>query len=377
MRGRRRELGLGVATLVPSTKAREPTLANCMLAGAGADPLADKRTVSTRVDTSALRRAHRSTLLQLLRPLPASELSSPRFWENLQRVPRHAIPAIERDFVACLRREFRVHISRVLFDTPNFFTHIDSFNQRSVLARRSHSKEGCHSMHVVGVAMLVRADARLPLLHYAYPGNRPDEPPSTASPSSLPPLPGTHRPCRARHPGLRQGQQLAHQPRTGGSQSVPLHRLLGTDPASGPAGGARRGTVSPAAQGLPGVRVYRTCKTVFGVERTVLVSFNAELTHWTDHSHPRAVLLDGAGPVRSAPAGAEPPRGPGGDSRSGRGVRGTARRCRGGREDDADVDDDRAEVAQQPAAAPSIDSLTRSPGARYVIPPGSVYRLAQ
>ena len=35
--------------------------------------------------------------------------------------------------------------------------------------------------------------------------------------------------------------------------------------------------VSLAAHGLPGVRAYRTRKTVFGVQRTVLVSFNEEL----------------------------------------------------------------------------------------------------
>ena len=43
IRGRRRELGLGAATLVPLTKAREQALANRMLARSGGDPLAEKR----------------------------------------------------------------------------------------------------------------------------------------------------------------------------------------------------------------------------------------------------------------------------------------------------------------------------------------------
>ncbi len=45
IRGRRRELGLGAATLVPLAKAREQALANRMLARSGGDPLADKRRV--------------------------------------------------------------------------------------------------------------------------------------------------------------------------------------------------------------------------------------------------------------------------------------------------------------------------------------------
>ena len=45
IRGRRREIGLGAAALVPLAKAREQALANRMLARSGGDPLADKRRV--------------------------------------------------------------------------------------------------------------------------------------------------------------------------------------------------------------------------------------------------------------------------------------------------------------------------------------------
>ncbi len=45
IRGRRRELGLGAAKLVPLAKAREQALANRMLARSGGDPLSEKRRV--------------------------------------------------------------------------------------------------------------------------------------------------------------------------------------------------------------------------------------------------------------------------------------------------------------------------------------------
>ena len=47
IRGRRRELGLGAATLVPLAKAREQALANRMLARSGDDPLSEKRRVQS------------------------------------------------------------------------------------------------------------------------------------------------------------------------------------------------------------------------------------------------------------------------------------------------------------------------------------------
>ena len=45
VRGRRREIGLGAAALVPLAKAREQALANRMLARSGGDPLSDRRRV--------------------------------------------------------------------------------------------------------------------------------------------------------------------------------------------------------------------------------------------------------------------------------------------------------------------------------------------
>ena len=76
-----------------------------------------------------------------------------------------------------MTREFGLDLHQVLFDATNFFTYIGSFNERSQLARRGHSKEGRKSLRIVGVALLVTADSRLPLLHRRpIPANRPDAP---------------------------------------------------------------------------------------------------------------------------------------------------------------------------------------------------------
>ena len=57
IRGRRRELGLGAATLVPLAKAREQALANRMLARSGGDPLSERlRTQGTPVFAEAAAR---------------------------------------------------------------------------------------------------------------------------------------------------------------------------------------------------------------------------------------------------------------------------------------------------------------------------------
>ena len=210
--------------------------------------------------------------------LPASQLSSQRFWEHLQRVPADAIPAIERDVVARMTRVFGVDLSRVLFDATNFFTYIDSFNQHSSLAQRGHSKEGRQSLRIVGVALLVSADARLPLLHRTYAGNRPDAPTFHSLAEDL------AQRCReltagAQHVTLVFDKGNNSQENLELVERAPFHFIGSLVPTQHPdllAVLAER-LVSLADDGLAGVRTCRTRKTVFGVERTVLVSFNQAL----------------------------------------------------------------------------------------------------
>jgi len=58
--------------------------------------------------------------------LEPRQLTSQRFWDNMDRVPLTAIETIERDVVRQMVRDFQVELSRVLFDATNFFTFIDT-----------------------------------------------------------------------------------------------------------------------------------------------------------------------------------------------------------------------------------------------------------
>ena len=161
---------------------------------------------------SALAAWFQRTVLDRLLPLQPSQLSSQRFWDNMDRVSPDAIQAIERDLVAAMVRDFRVDLRHLLFDATNFFTFIDTFNDKPTLAQRGHSKEGRASLRIVGLALLVSADSHLPLLHATYAGNRPDAPTFQDLCSRLTERWRHHRLARIHHPGLRQRQQLPISP---------------------------------------------------------------------------------------------------------------------------------------------------------------------
>jgi transposase len=217
------------------------------------------------------------TALRRLMGIEARQLSSQRFWDNMDRVSSEAIAAIERDIVTHMVRTFEIDLTQVLFDATNFFTFIDTFNQRSTLAQRGKSKEG-RALRIVGLALLVSADGHVPLLHRTYPGNQVDAPTFRSLTNAL--VARYHELCEGtEHVTLvfDKGnnasdnlEAIADSPYHFIGSLVPTHHtdLLAI---------AKTRFRSLEKQGLAGVSAYRTTKTVFGRERTVLVTYNENL----------------------------------------------------------------------------------------------------
>lgn len=208
----------------------------------------------------------------------ARQLSSQRFWDNMDRVSSESIREIEQEITARLVRDFKIDLRRVLFDGTNFFTFIDTFNQRASLAQRGKSKEGRQSLRIVGVALLVAADFGVPLFHHTYPGNQPD---SVTFSSVIPDLVAR---CRAVSQGVEHvtivfDKGNNSQDNLQAVEDTPYHFVGSLVPTQHedllkiP----KRRFRSLAEEGLPGVTCYRTKKKVYGMERTIVVTHNDNL----------------------------------------------------------------------------------------------------
>lgn len=114
------------------------------------------------------------TVLRRLLPMSPAQLTSQRFWDNMDRVGSEQIVAIERDLAKTAVERFKLDLRGLLFDATNFYTFVDSFNDRATLPQRGHSKEGRANLRIVGLALLVTADGDVPLFHQAYAGNQAD-----------------------------------------------------------------------------------------------------------------------------------------------------------------------------------------------------------
>ncbi len=221
---------------------------------------------------------YEGTVLRRLLPMSTAQLSSQRFWDNMDRVTPEKIVAIEQELSARAVSLFGLDLHCLLFDATNFFTFVDTFNQRSTLPQRGHSKEGRDSLRIVGLALLVTADGDVPLLHHTYAGNQHDAVTFRGV------IDQVAERCRL----LTQGAgdiTLVFDKGNNAEDNLqavdksPLHFVGSLVPTQHqdlleiPREKMRHldGTQ------LPGVQAYRTRKVVFGVERTILCTFNKQL----------------------------------------------------------------------------------------------------
>lgn len=70
-----------------------------------------------------------------------------------------------------IAKEENLSPKALLYDCTNYFTYIDTLNDRNTEAQRGCNKQGRHNLRQLGLAVAVTPDFHIPLFHAPYPGN--------------------------------------------------------------------------------------------------------------------------------------------------------------------------------------------------------------
>jgi len=132
------------------------------------------RTVAATSKRSFYSDWYRSSVISRLCPARRSELTSQRFWDHMDPVEVSHIDAIQQDLLKRLKQLFPLGEETILYDTTNYFTFIDSANQRSELVQRGHNKQKRSDLRQLSLALFEDNETGLPLYHQCYAGQRPD-----------------------------------------------------------------------------------------------------------------------------------------------------------------------------------------------------------
>jgi transposase len=117
---------------------------------------------------------YKDSVLSRLWKAKETELSSQRFWDHMDQVEAEHIEQIQKDVLARLAERFPLGGETILYDATNFFTYIDTFNERTKLAQRGSNKQKRTDLRQISLALFEDRETSLPLYHQCYEGNRPD-----------------------------------------------------------------------------------------------------------------------------------------------------------------------------------------------------------
>lgn len=207
----------------------------------------------------------------------ASELSSQAFWNHMDRLDADTLVNIENDLFTRLVEEFNVDLNCLLHDGTNFYTYINT-NTLSELAQRGHNKQKRTDLRQVSLGLLTTRDFHVPLLHMVYGGNIVD---STQFGSVIEQLLTRYKQLRdfCPHVTLVFDKGNNSQDNFDAFAQTQMHFVGSlklcqcTELLEVPL--ARYRQLKTA--GLEAVRAYRDKRTVFGQERTVVVTYNENL----------------------------------------------------------------------------------------------------
>jgi transposase len=220
---------------------------------------------------------YEGTSLPRIQGFRKGQLTSQRFWDHMNLLTVERIRTIEAALTRHMIEEFDIDLSCLLYDATNFFTFIDTFTAGE-LAQRGKNKQGRGNLRQVGLALLVTRDFHIPLLHEIYAGNKHDAPEFASVTERLVERYKTlQERCEDITLVFDKGNnskdnfdELEDSPFHFVGSLVPTqHSDLLSIPVSD--------FEDCEDEKLAGVRTFRTKKTVFGVERPIVLCHNDNL----------------------------------------------------------------------------------------------------
>jgi transposase len=220
---------------------------------------------------------YQHTALTRLIPATGKQLSSQSFWNHMNFFREEHIEAIEAELSRRLVDQFGLSLQMLTYDGTNFFTYIKTTTE-SELLERGHNKQKRGDLRQVNLGMMVTTDFHVPLFHKVYPGNVPD---STIFKTVTDEL-------RDRYVALAGECEHITLIFDKGNNSQEAFETLDDSGFHfiGSLVGSHHGDLlevplekyqTLAGQRLKNCLAFRTTKSVFGQERTIVVTYNENL----------------------------------------------------------------------------------------------------
>ena len=116
-----------------------------------------------------------TTSLPHLAHFDPDELTSQAFWEAMDGIDTDTLDKIWNTIVKKIIDYFKLDIREYHLDYTNYFTFIDSYNERCLICKRGHNKQKRDDLRQFSLAVLTAFELQIPLIWHAYDGNHNDK----------------------------------------------------------------------------------------------------------------------------------------------------------------------------------------------------------
>ena len=116
----------------------------------------------------------KTTSLEYLLKVNLAKIDSQHFWDLMDALPIDSIEKIEEQLLKKVFELYQLKTDSLFYDTTNFFTYIDTTNERCNIAKRGKNKQKRTDLRQVGLALVVTRQDKIPLFHLTYEGNMSD-----------------------------------------------------------------------------------------------------------------------------------------------------------------------------------------------------------
>lgn len=116
----------------------------------------------------------KTTSLEYLLKLSLAKIDSQHFWDLMDAIPIKSIEKIEEQLLKKVFELYQLETDSLFYDTTNFFTYINTTNERCNIAKRGKNKQKRTDLRQVGLALVVTRQDKIPLFHLTYEGNMSD-----------------------------------------------------------------------------------------------------------------------------------------------------------------------------------------------------------
>jgi transposase len=117
----------------------------------------------------------KQTTLPQLAVFDPQKLDSQHFWDQMDTVTEQELATVEKEITLKLKDKGLLTPKLLFYDLTNFFTYIDSANEKSELAKRGRNKQKRNDLKQFGLAQIVTKDFLLPVCSSVYEGNKTDK----------------------------------------------------------------------------------------------------------------------------------------------------------------------------------------------------------